>query len=56
MTLKEEFMGYYTWHMLHIMAADNSAEHQRKFEIIARLREVNENAAYSFDEEDGTLS
>jgi hypothetical protein len=44
-------MGYYTCYELEVNTEDNLATHPNSSEIIARLREENENAFYALDEE-----
>ena len=47
-------MGYYTYHNLEVLTADNSAEHPNSQEIISRLRKENENAELAIDEDGST--
>lgn len=49
-------MGYYTYHNLEVMTADNAANHPNRSEIIAQLRKENENAEWAIDEEGTTNS
>lgn len=44
-------MGYYTYHNLDIRTADNKDKHPEEATIIHQLREENQNAAYSFNED-----
>ena len=49
-------MGYNTCYSLEVRTADNSAAHPNYRAIIKQLRDENEDAECSLDEEGGTLS
>ena len=49
-------MGYYTCFTLDVRTTVNSAEHVKKYEIIAALRKENEHAACALDKDGQTES